>query len=198
MNVGKLRKIFFTAVAIMSLLVSCSQSGSGPSVTTDEIIVRTANMDVHFARGKPFASTYMIFGGIETNQSDAISKVTLSGLNVRTARSIYARYPDFHLCKSPGAPLAQKAIRQLDIVPANAEVTKILRKTFGEYQTGTVQSDRRVCVGLEGEVLKLTSAIVRGVNEDITDKLPPQVHHEYFFVKSAQIIDSRKALAGRL
>ena len=193
MNLGELRKIFITAVAIMSLLVSCSQSGSGPSVTTDEIIVRTANMDVHFARGKPFASTYMIFGGIETNQSDAISKVTLSGLNIRTARSISARYPDFHLCKSPGAPLAQKAIRQLDIVPANSEVTKILRKTLSEHQTGT-----RVCVGLEGEVLKLTSAIVRGVNEDITNKLPPQVHHEYFFVESAQIIDSRKALAGRL
>ncbi len=194
---NELTKFLIATCAIMSLLVNCSQSGSDPSITADEVIVKTANMDVHFSRGKPFAQTYMIFGGIETNQSDAFSKISLSGLNIITARSIYSRYPDFHSCKSPGAPLAQKAIRQLDIVPANSEAMKNLRKTLFEHQTSIQQGGDRVCVGLEGEVLRLTSAIVREINEDITDKLPPQVHHEYFLVESAKIVASQEALKGK-
>jgi hypothetical protein len=89
MNPNKLMRLLIPIFGIWSLLVSCSQSGSIPSITTDEVIVKTANMDVHFSRGKSFAQTYMIFGGIETNQRDAISKVTLSGLDINTARYIF-------------------------------------------------------------------------------------------------------------
>jgi hypothetical protein len=188
-------KFFIPILATMSLLVSCSESG--PTVTTDEVIVKTANMDVHFVRVKPFAQTYMIFGGMEMNQSDAFSKVSLSGLDINTARYIYSRYPDFHQCKSPGAPLAQKGIRQLDIVPTDSQVMKDLRQTLADHETSIQQGGKRVCVRLEGEVLKLRSAIVRNINEDITDKLPAQVHHEYFFVESAEIVDPQEALSRR-
>jgi hypothetical protein len=82
-------------------------------------------------------------------------------------------------------------------VPANPKVTKILRKTLAEHQTSVQPGGTRACVRLEGEVLKLTSAVVRDANQDITDKLPPQMHHEYFLVQSAENIDSREALAGK-
>jgi len=186
---NRLTRFFIPTLVVMSLLVGCGQSDSGPSITTDEVLVETSNMDVHFSRGKPFSQTYMIFGGGENKHGDAFSKVTLSGLDIDTARSIHSRYPDFHLCKSPGAPLAQRAVRELDIVPADSRVTKVLRKTLAEHQASLGESDKRVCVGLKGEVLKLTSVIVREANEDITDRLPPQVRHEYFLVKSAEITD---------
>lgn len=197
MNHSKLMRRLIPIVVVWSLLVSCSQSGSSPSITTDEVIVKTANMDVHFSRGKSFAQTYMIFGGSETNQRDVICNVTLSGLDINTARYIYARYPDFHLCKSPGAPLAQRAIRRLDIVPADSKVVKILRKTLAGHKKSLQPDGTRVCVRLEGEVLKLTSAIVRDANQDITNELPPEMHHEYFLVQSAENIDSQEALAGK-
>ena len=114
-------KCVILILAFMFLLVNCGGE-SGPTVTDNEVIVKTGSLDVHFSRVKPFAQTYLIFGGMELKQSDAITKVSLSGLEIATARFIYSRYPDFHACKSPGAPLAQKALRQLDIVPADSRV----------------------------------------------------------------------------
>lgn len=128
--------------------------------------------------------------------SDAFSSISLAELPIRAARSIYASYPDFHLCKSPGAPLAQSSVVDLDIVPAGSGVLKKLRKVLAQHKASIHQGGDRVCVKLEGEVLKLTSAIVREMNENIIDRLPPQVHHEYFFVESAELIDAKEALEG--
>ena len=153
-------------------------------------------MDVHFERLKSFMNTYIVFGGMELNHRDAISEISISGLPTNNARSIYAMYPDFHLCKSAGAPLAQEAIRELDIIPVNAKVLKKLKKVLDEHKKGLKQANGRVCVKLEGEIIKLTSAKVRKANEDITDQLPPQVKHNYYLVESAEIIDAKTALEG--
>jgi hypothetical protein len=192
---NKLVKFLIPTIALTCLLLSCSQSG--PSLTADEVIVKTDKLDVHFSRGRPFAKTYVIFGGTLMNQSSAISKATLSGLDIYTAASIHSRYPDFHRCKSPGAPLAQREICDLDIVPANSKVMKNLKKTLAMHRKSLQQDHKHVCVRLKGEVLTLRSAIVRQLNEDITDQLPPQVHHEYLLVESAQIIDFQEAIAGK-
>jgi hypothetical protein len=191
----KQTKCLILILAVVFLFVNCGGE-SGPTVTDNEVIVETGTLDVHFSRVKPFAQTYLIFGGIEMKQSDAFTKVSLSGLEVDIARSIHARYPDFHLCKSPGASLAQKALRQLDIVPADSEVMEVLRKTLADHQTSIGEGGKRTCVRLGGEVLKLDSAIVRQNSQDITNELPPQMHHEYYFVKSAEMVDAQQALAG--
>ncbi len=190
----KLTKRFIPILGIIFLLANCGESG--PTITDNEVIVKTGSMDVHFSRGKLFAQTYLIFGGIEMKQSDAIAKISLSGLELSTARFIYSRYPDFYACKSPGAPLAQKAIRQVEIVPADSKVMDDLRKTLADHQASLQESGKRVCVRLEGEVLKLESAVIRENNQDVTNELPPQMHHEYYFVKSAEMIDAQEALAG--
>lgn len=187
-------KFVFCAFGIMLLLAGCSQSG--PTITDNEVIVKTNNMDVRFSRIRPFENTYMIFGGTEITHGDAFSKISLAGLDINTARGIYSSYPDFHLCKSPGAPLAQRSTRDLDIVPANSKAMKNLRKTLQKFKASIQQDGGRVCVRLEGEVLMLTSATVRELNKDITNELPPQVHHEYFLVKSAELLDSKKVLEG--
>ncbi len=190
----KLTKRFILILGIIFLLANCGESG--PTITDNEVIVKTGSMDVHFSRGKLFAQTYLIFGGIEMKQSDAIAKISLSGLELSTARFIYSRYPDFYACKSPGAPLAQKAIRQVEIVPADSKVMDDLRKTLADHQASLQESGKRVCVRLEGEVLKLESAVIRENNQDVTNELPPQMHHEYYFVKSAEMIDAQEALTG--
>ncbi|MBW1744521.1 MAG: hypothetical protein JRJ47_14000, partial [Deltaproteobacteria bacterium] len=165
----KLTKRFIPVLGIIFLLVNCGESG--PTITDNEVIVKTGSMDVHFSRVKPFAETYLIFGGAEMKQRDAITKVSLSGLEINTARFIHSRYPDFYACKSPGASLAQKALRQLDIVPADSKVMEDLRKTLADHQASLQQSGKRVCVRLEGEVLKLSSAIIRENNQDVTNEL---------------------------
>jgi hypothetical protein len=174
--------------------VNCGESGT--AVTDNEVIVKTGSLDVHFVRVKPFSQTFLIFGGTEMKQSDAITKVSLFGLEMDTARFIHSRYPDFRACKSPGASLAQKALHQLDIVPADSTVLAALRKTIADYQAGIQQGGNNTCVRLEGEVLKLGSAIVRKNGQDITNELPRQMHHDYYFVKSTEMVDAEQALAG--
>jgi hypothetical protein len=182
--------VFFTA----ALTINCGQSG--PTKTADEVIVKTSNLDVYFSRLRPFKNTYIIFGGMEQTRGDAFSRISLSGLPIRAARSIYASYPDFHLCKSAGAPLAQSSVVDLDIVPASSGVLKTLRKTLAQHKASIYEGGDRVCIELDGELLKLTSAIVREVGENIIGVMPPQVHHDYFFVESAKLIDAEEALRG--
>ena len=171
---GKLLKFVVPILILIMFLLNCGQSG--PTKTTDEVIVKAGKLDVHFSRLRPFKNTYIIFGGLELTHSDAFSRISLAGLPIRAARSIYASYPDFHLCKSPGAPLAQSSVVDLDIVPAGSGVLKKLRKTLAQHKASIHQGGDRVCVKLEGEVLKLTSAIVREMDENIIDQLPPQIH----------------------
>jgi hypothetical protein len=175
---------------LIILLIACISSGCGqssPIVTDDEVLVQTDKLDVRFSRIRPFTGSYMVFGGATLNQSAAFFNISLAALDVNTARSIYAQYPDFDRCKSPGAPLAQQAIDQLDIVPAHSSVNKALKKALALHKKNTEGVSENVCVILSGQILQLRSAVVRDLNEDITSQLPPQVHKEYFLVESVEI-----------
>jgi hypothetical protein len=182
----------FMLVALMPL--GCSQSNT--EITEEEVIVAAGQLDVHFSRVRPFAGTYMLFGGAENNHGNAFTKITLFGLEQSKAKYIHARFPDFHMCKSPGASLAQKETRDLDIVPADSKVLKNLKKSLAAFNKSITDDGERVCVRMKGEVLKLTSVVVREVNQDITNELPPAVHKEYFFVESAEVIGFQQAILG--
>jgi hypothetical protein len=192
MNLTKPLILIFT---VFFLFVNCGGE-SGPTITDNEVIVKTGSLDVHFLRVKPFAETYLIFGGGELKQSEAVTKVSLAGLEINTARSIHSRYPDFYACKSPGAPLAQRAICQLDIVPADSKVLDALRKTLADHEASIHQKGKRTCVCLTGEVLKVKSAIFRQNEQDVTNDFFPEKHHDYYLVKSVEMVDAQQALAG--
>ena len=193
----KLAKVLIPAIVAVTMLVSCSETG--PNVTEDRVVVEAGQLDVHFKRGgRTFSNTYMIFGGMEMNHSNAFCKITLAGLDIRTARTIAAQYPDFYMCKSPGARLAQRAVQDFEIVPADSKVLKALKKSISMHKKSIEQGGDQVCVKLEGEVLRLTSVIARELNEDITSQLPPQVHRDYYLVTSAKVINGKEALAGKM
>jgi hypothetical protein len=189
-------KGFLILIALLSplLLVNCGQSGA--SITDDEVVVNAGQLDVHFSRVKPFSATYVLFGGAENNHGNAFTKITLFGLEQNKAKYIHSRFPDFYKCKSPGAPLAQKETCQLDIVPADSKVLKNLKRSLSEFNKNIGNDGDRVCVRLQGEILKLTSAVVRELNQDITKELPPAIHKEYFFVQSAELMNFQQAMIG--
>lgn len=182
-------KVFFRYPLLLAAfaLVFSGCGKSGPVITDDQVVVQTDKLVVTFDTARSFSNSYMVFGGATLNQSAAFFNVSLAGLEVGTARSIYSRYPDFDRCSSPGAPLAQQSINQLDIVPANAGVTKTLKKALSLNEKQTAGVSENVCVTLIGRVLLLRSAVLRDLDEDITAQLPAQVHHEYFLVESAEI-----------
>ncbi|MFC1936970.1 hypothetical protein ACFLWY_00250 [Chloroflexota bacterium] len=190
-------KIILYFLSLVLLISGCSQSSqSGQSISDEEIIVSTKKMDVHFERVGDFSDTYMVFGGSDFSQTDIINKISISGIPMDKAISIYKRYPDFNECKSPGAALAQNALLDFHIIPVDSEILNVLKNVISQHEKYFKNDGDRIFVKLEGEALKMTSAIMREWNADVMDQLPAQTRHGYYLVKSAEIIEARSVFEG--
>jgi hypothetical protein len=96
----------FAVLAGVSLLANWGRD----SVQMDEegeLVAEAGELNVHFERIEPISETYMVFSGQHLQHKNAISSVSLSTLSMEDARPIYANYPDFHMCASPGEALAK-------------------------------------------------------------------------------------------
>jgi hypothetical protein len=160
-------------------------------INDDEVLLATDDLDVRFSRGKSFEDTYMIFGGGQLDHGNAIANVTVAGLSVRDAKPIYSRYPDFDRCASPGAALAKKKVVQLDMVPVDGDVLALLRQSLEEFDDNIANGGDRVCIQVHGSRLKLTSAEVRQVSEDVTDTIRMD---DFYLVDSVDRRECRQAL----
>lgn len=190
MNVPTRIIVYFLPVVL--LISGCSQSSQpGPSIRGEQVIVATSTTDVHFQRVAYFSGTYMIFGGGDFSHADLIARLSISGIPLDKAISIYERYPDFYRCKSPGAALAQNSLIDLDIIPADPEVADIVKDAISQFETRFKNDGDRIFVRLEGEALEMTSAIVREWNEDVMDQYPAQMRDGYYLVTSAEVIEAR-------
>ena len=190
-------RIIICFLLVVFLISGCSQSSqSSQSLSEEEVIVSTKNNDVYFERVEGFTDTYMVFGGSDNSQTDLIHKIWISGIPMDKAISIYERYPDFHECKSPGAALAQNALLDFRIIPADSEALNILKNAISQYERNFSNDGDRIFVKLEGEALKMTSIINRKWNADVMDQFPAQMKHGYYLVKSAEIIEARTVFAG--
>jgi hypothetical protein len=168
-----------------------SREGPDLIISDDEVLLAAADLDYRFSRGKPFEGTYMIFGGGHLDHGNTIANVTVAGLSVRDAKPIYARYPDFERCASPGASLAKSKVVQLDMVPADGAVLATLRESLEEFDDNIRNGGDRVCIQVRGSRLKLTSAEVRQVNEDVTDTIKMT---DFYLVDSVDRLECRQAL----
>lgn len=180
---------------VVLLIAGCSQPSQSTQLTQptsgEEVIVALTNLDIHFERSGSFSETYMVFGGSDLSEEDMIEKISIYGIPMDKAISIYERYPDFHKCNSPGAALAKNELVDLHIIPADSEVLNILKNTISQYEKNLKNDGDRISVKLEGEVLKMTKGIMRKVNGDVTDQLPPQMRQDCYWVISAEIIETK-------
>jgi hypothetical protein len=161
-------------LAFAGVMVLASCSGPAPEVTETEVVLQAG-----------------------TSHSNAISKVTLFGLPDYAARYIHSQYPDFHRCKSRGAPMAQNQTLQIDVVAANSKIEKRLKKALAMHDKGVSKNGDRVCVTIEGEMLTLRSVVFADLDKDITQELASTGPREYFFVTSATIGNFQEAVLGQ-
>lgn len=124
------------------------QGPQGPGQT----LVADAFYKATFTVNEPVEETYMLFGASvrEFNASHA----WLFGLEIDTARRIAQRYPDFHLCKSPGAPEAQRLAKHVQVVADRRTLSK-LSEAAKLFEDHLGRGDQRICVTLRGEELTL-------------------------------------------
>jgi len=167
--------------------------GPDLTITGDEVLLATGDLDVRFARGKTFEETYMVFGGAEIEHRNAVANVPLAGLSLRDAKPLYRRYPDFTRCTSPGANIAKERVVQLDMVPANAETLELLSSSLAEFDDNIRSGGDRVCVRLSGSKLTLESVEIREVSENVTDSFRMS---KFYLVDSADKVDCEEVLGG--
>ena len=161
------------------------------TIEKDAVAVDMGEYTVKFSAVKEFRETYMLFGGEYYNDKKLINPIWLSGLGIADAKNIYARYPDFYSCKSPGASLAQPMVIDLDLIPADTRILDELRESIKEYEENFANKGDRVCVALYGKTLEMQSAEVHGQNIDIKDKLQPRT---YRLINSSQRINCKNIL----
>ena len=179
------------AIAWLGIQQLMSPKAPDLTISEDEVLLAAGDLDYRFSRGKSFDGTYMLFGGTLVDHHNAIANVYLAGLNVRDARPIYRRYPDFHRCASPGASLAKDKVVDFQVVPADDDALADLRSSIEEFDDSIGSGGDRVCVRIHGSRLKLTSAEVREVNESVIDSIQMRDFH---LIDSLSRVDCREAL----
>ena len=127
------------------------------TIEGDSVTVDAGDYDVKFEASREYQKTYMLFGGGYSKEKSSINPITLSGLGIVDAKKIYARYPDFHRCDSPGAALAQPRVKRLNLIPADKQALNELRKSLKEFEDNLGQDGDRVCVSLVGKTLLMKS-----------------------------------------
>ncbi len=127
------------------------------TVEGDSVTVDAGDYDLNFEALREYQKTYMLFGGSYSKDKSSINPITLFGLGIVDAKNIYARYPDFHRCESPGAALAQPKVKWLNLIPADKQALYELRKSLKNHKDNLGQDGDRVCVSLVGKTLRMKS-----------------------------------------
>ena len=127
------------------------------TIEGDSVTVDAGDYDLKFEALREYQKTYMLFGGSYSKDKSSINPITLFGLGIVDAKNIYARYPDFHRCESPGAALAQPKVKSLKLIPADKQALYELRKSIKEFEDNLGQDGDRVCVSLVGKTLRMKS-----------------------------------------
>jgi len=187
--------LIFVVVAVAAFFgVRLMLPSGAPDLTIsgDEVLLATGDLDVRFTKGKDFDDTYMVFGGAHVDHRNAIANVTFAGLSVRHAKPIYRRHPDFHRCASPGAVLAKSKVVQLDMVPADGKALDRLRSSLEDFSDNIRDGGDRVCVHLSGSRLELDSAEVREVGEEISERFD---RADFYLVDSVRQVECEQILS---
>ena len=162
----------------------------------NELVVAAGDFDVYFELLEPFSQTYMLFGADRATHKSAFNEFWLAAINMEDVRPIYAQYPDFDMCASPGAAKAKKAVKTMNIIAADSDVLQALNEAVSEFNHRIGKRADRLAVMLEGVKLQLTAAVVRDTDQDMLNRLPIQSRSNYFLVEFAEIVDAQAALEG--
>lgn len=161
------------------------------TLESDRLLMSSGDLVAEFDRTGTFFGSYMIFGGLYLADKNAVSSVNLSGLPIREATRIYKQYPDFHLCKSPGASIAKRFVENLNIIPADGSVVRTLRKTLESHKTNVAKGGDQVCVRIEGERAYMRSVEIPSANENVTHAYP---NRDFYYVTGAELLNCKDEL----
>jgi hypothetical protein len=165
------------------------------TVSGNSVMVDAGDFTAELSVTGDYKNTYMLFGGEYFKNKNLVNPIVLSGLEIDDAKSIYSRYPDFHLCKSPGAPLAQPKVKPLYLIPADESVFKELMNSIKSHEKNFASGEERICVVLSGKALTLLSDEFPGTDSTKDIKKTYRVSPgQYYLINSAKIVQCKDLL----
>ena len=117
-----------------------------------QVLIADADYKATFTVEDTAEETYMLFGGNVSGST--VAHAWLDGLELATARRIGKKYPDFHMCKSPGALDAIRALRDVRVVADRRTLAKV-GAAVKEHEARLGKGAERLCATVRGQRLAL-------------------------------------------
>ena len=150
---------------------------------------------MRFSRHDAFSDSFMVFSGYSRPLRNNPIQASLSVLTVDQARSIRRKYPDFHMCKSPGAKKAQRLIEDMSFVATDTRVQDVLSEVVRLHKERVRGGGSRTCVSVSGFEVELESVRYRPYDEDSTDQHSRFYRKKNFYVaEDAEVRDCQSIL----
>jgi hypothetical protein len=159
-------------------------------------VKQTQDFEVHFTAQATLYETFMLFGGHHDRKlRNSFSDFSMGALEIREATLIQQRYPDFHLCKSPGASVAQSKIRNLSLIMQNQQAADVVEDAIALHSQRLADGAERTCIELRGNQAEPVTVHLKEDGMDISDDIIPQLHKlDYYLIDSAEIRDCQSLL----
>ncbi len=165
------------ALAVVAALLYAGYRLFRSSVTLVDtgtvLTVTRGRIQVVYARGEAFRGVFMVFGGSPVSGfwSESVFAY-LGGLPLADARAIRAKYPDFHMCASPGAALAKGAMVHLNLIASDSAMRDRIDGAIREHDRRLEKQGERLCVTLAGQTLRRTSYTIEGAEAVVVEGTP--------------------------
>ena len=141
------------------------------------VVEQEKDFTARFRVGEPYTRTVMLFGGERVEDENVLSNAQIFGLDKMDALMLAEKYPDFHLCSSPGGQEASKYIVRYDLVPATCQIYDQIVAALRTYHMNVSAGGDRTSLRLDGAPLQLESVIADATGEDVTDQASKQDFH---------------------
>jgi hypothetical protein len=183
---------------VLGLFVYMSMSGQEISLqtTASGTVRQTDDLEVLFNPQESLYETFMIFGGhVDRKLRNSFSDYSMGALEIGEATLIQAKHPDFHLCRSPGATLAQSKIRNLTLVMENPQAAEIVEDSIELHNERLAEGGDRTCIELRGNRVEPVTVRLREDGTDISQDILPKLRNlTYYLIEGAEIRDCRTLL----
>jgi hypothetical protein len=175
--------------------VSIDPRGVGTKIQGREVIRDADQLEVRFSMVGSLQESYMLFGGDTQKRRNSITHVTAAGLPIRNARSIASIYPDFHMCKSPGAKQAMQHTQNRSFVAADRAALNALVEAVELFEERIGTGGERTCISVTGAPISLESVKVVENGADLTRDVAPALNQsKLILAQSVQIQDCQSLL----
>lgn len=186
-----MRILLLVAFLLTSLALYHNRVIANPIGVSEEgrqVVVQSNGVETRFTKLGPASGTFMLFGGI--GQDTVWANADMSVIDGPQVEWLSRTWPDFYMCKSPGAKQAMELTHQLSLVAASGSVRNTLQGSVHRFEENLRGNGERVCVALSGQRLAVSSSTILANGTNFLQQIKMQGDPPSFmYVESAEIVD---------